>query len=126
MVLLWSWLPVLFWASLIFYLSGIPSLDSGLGEWDTILRKCAHITEYAVLAFLTLRACHRTWPDSNGRTLWVGALVFGCLYAISDEWHQSFVPGRGPSLADVGFDSVGVCLGVFLFNSSWLAGFRWR
>src|SRR5918912_19993 len=43
------WLPVVAWAAVIFALSAIPSLSSGLGTWDYVLRKCAHVTEYAVL-----------------------------------------------------------------------------
>src|SRR4051794_41888130 len=54
--LLTVWLPILLWAALIFALSSIPSLHSGLGTWDLILRKCAHVTEYAILAFLLRRA----------------------------------------------------------------------
>ena len=54
------WAPVLGWAALIFYLSSIPSLNSGLGIWDTFLRKGAHIFEFAVLTGLLLRALRRT------------------------------------------------------------------
>ena len=50
------WLPVLAWAAVIFAFSSIPSLSSGLGVWDTVLRKGAHITEYAVLGALLYRA----------------------------------------------------------------------
>ena len=50
------WLPVVAWAAVIFAFSSIPSLSSGLGTWDTILRKGAHITEYAVLGALLYRA----------------------------------------------------------------------
>ena len=49
------WLPVLAWAAVIFAFSSIPSLSSGLGAWDTVLRKGAHITEYAVLGALLAR-----------------------------------------------------------------------
>ena len=53
------WGPVIVWAALIFALSSIPSLNSGLGTWDEVLRKCAHVTEYAILGFLLLRAIGR-------------------------------------------------------------------
>ena len=50
--LLTVWLPVLIWAAVIFTLSSIPSLSTGLGTWDTILRKGAHLAEYAILGGL--------------------------------------------------------------------------
>src|SRR6266508_1519106 len=56
------WLPVLAWAAVIFTFSSIPSLSSGLGVWDTVLRKGAHLTEYAVLGGLLYRALEREAP----------------------------------------------------------------
>jgi len=95
------WLPILLWAGLIFTLSSIPSLHSGLGTWDLILRKCAHITEYAILAFLLRRALS---------TPWAAATAF--LYACSDEFHQSFVVGREGRPRDVAIDSLGIAIGL--------------
>src|SRR5262249_54217159 len=95
------WLPILLWAGLIFALSSIPSLHSGLGSWDLILRKCAHITEYAILAFLLRRALS---------TPWAAAAAF--LYACSDEFHQSFVVGREGRPRDVAIDSIGIVIGL--------------
>jgi len=56
------WLPVVVWAAVIFLFSSIPSLGTGLGVWDTILRKGAHMTEYAILGLLLLRAIGRELP----------------------------------------------------------------
>jgi len=53
------WLPVLVWAAVIFAFSAVPSLSSGLGGWDLLLRKLAHVTEYAILGALLLRATRR-------------------------------------------------------------------
>jgi len=100
------WLPVLGWAVLIFALSSIPHLGTNLGTWDLILRKCAHMTEYAVLAFLLARAVGREGP----------ALVAGVLYAISDEVHQAFVSGRHASPIDVAIDTVGLLLGLLAWR----------
>jgi VanZ family protein len=100
------WLPVVVWAALIFALSSIPHLGTDLGIWDLILRKCAHMTEYAILAFLLARAVGREGP----------ALVAGVLYAISDEVHQSFVSGRHASPIDVAIDTVGVFLGLLAWR----------
>ena len=94
------------WAGLIFALSSIPSLSTGLGGWDEILRKGAHVTEYAVLGALLLRALGREVP----------ALGLGLLYAASDELHQHFVQGRHATPVDVGFDAVGILAGLFLWE----------
>jgi VanZ family protein len=100
------WLPVVLWAALIFALSSIPSLGTGLGTWDLVLRKCAHVTEYAILGFLLVRAVGREAP----------ALGLGVLYAASDEFHQSFVRGRHASPVDVAIDSVGLLLGLLAWR----------
>jgi VanZ family protein len=100
------WLPVVLWAALIFALSSVPSLSSGLGGWDYVLRKCAHVTEYAVLGLLLARAIGREAP----------AFVAGVLYAVSDELHQSFVRGRHASPVDVAIDSVGLLIGLALWR----------
>ena len=96
------WLPVLAWAGVIFALSSIPHLSSGLGTWDYVLRKCAHATEYAILAVLLLRA--------TSSYLW--AFPLAVIYAGSDELHQSFVRGRHGSPIDVGIDAVGAAIGL--------------
>jgi len=90
----------------IFVLSSIPGLGTGLGGWDLVLRKLAHATEYAILGFLLLRA--------TGNERW--ALVLGVAYAVSDEVHQHFVSGRHGAPVDVLIDSVGVSVGVFVLR----------
>jgi VanZ family protein len=99
---------VVVWAGLIFVLSSVPDLGTGLGGWDLVLRKLAHATEYAILGFLLLRAL--------GRGSW--ALALGVAYAVSDEIHQHFVAGRHGAPLDVVIDAVGVTVGVFVL--------RWR
>jgi VanZ family protein len=103
--LLTVWLPVVAWAAVIFTFSSIPSLSSGLGTWDTILRKGAHVTEYAVLGALLYRALGRE-PL---------ALAVGIAYAATDEVHQYFVRGRHASPVDVAIDAVGVALGMLIW-----------
>jgi hypothetical protein len=100
------WLPVALWAGLIFGLSSIPDLGTGLGGWDFVLRKAAHAAEFAVLGFLLVRAFGREFP----------AVTAGIAYAASDEVHQSFVPGRLGSVWDFLLDSVGVVLGVLVLR----------
>jgi hypothetical protein len=99
-----AWLPVVAWAALIFTLSSIPGLGTGLGTWDLVLRKLAHTTEYAVLGVLLLRATGRVSV----------AFVLATLYAVTDELHQSFVAGRHASPLDVAIDAAGVALGLAL------------
>jgi VanZ family protein len=110
-----AWLPVLAWAALIFALSSIPHLGTGLGTWDTVLRKGAHVTEYAIFGLLLLRAVGRELP----------AFLLGVSYAITDEVHQHFVSGRHASPIDVAIDSVGILIGIlFLSRAQRLARYR--
>ena len=102
-----NWLPVLVWAAVIFSLSSIPDLGTGLGTWDLVLRKLAHTAEYAILGALLVRATAR--PRL--------AFGLGVLYAVSDELHQSFVAGRHGAPLDVAIDAVGVAVGVVLWHS---------
>lgn len=98
------WGPVILWAGLIFTLSAIPSLGTGLGVWDLVLRKCAHFVEYAILGALLLRAA-RSVPL---------AVALGSAYAATDETHQLFVTGRHGSPLDWLIDTAGVLAGVSL------------
>lgn len=107
---LWLWAPVVIWAGLIFAFSSIPSLGTGLGTWDLVLRKIAHAVEFGILALLLWRALRRE------RLVFV--LASG--YAATDEIHQSFVEGRVGSVVDWAIDTAGVVfalLGVRLWQS---------
>jgi VanZ family protein len=99
------WGPVVLWAGVIFALSSIPSLSSGLGAWDEVLRSFAHAAEFAVLGALLSRATQMPWA----------ALALGSLYAVTDEVHQSFVTGRAGAPTDWAIDTAGVALGIGLF-----------
>lgn len=109
----WSidWFFVIGWMGLIFGLSATPDLRSGLDtDWDLVVRKLAHAGEYALLGWLVSRALRRS---GVGRRRALAAAVVICLsYAMSDEWHQSFVSGRHGSLVDVAVDGFGSLLGV--------------
>ena len=108
-----AWLPVVAWAALIFAMSSIPDLGTGLGGWDLVLRKLAHAAEYAVLGALLVRAVRREVP----------AAALGIAYALTDEIHQAFVPGRQGRPLDVLIDAAGVHLGVYVLGR---AGRRMR
>jgi VanZ family protein len=92
--------------ALIFWLSAQPDLGTGLGAWDTILRKCAHMTEYGLLWWLCWRALgfrHRG-----------AAVAIALTYAASDELHQHFVPTRHGTPVDVAIDAAGIAIAVAL------------
>jgi VanZ family protein len=106
--------PPLAVMALIFALSATPDLSTGLGFWDTVLRKLAHITIFGVLWLTLARA--GDWR----RPLLATALAI--LYAISDEVHQSFVDGRHGTPVDVAIDTVGMGLAAL----AWIVASRRR
>ena len=82
-----------------------------------LVRKCAHITEYAILALLVLRALRILRDVPSGRWSWrlaAAALAISAMYAATDEVHQLFVPTRGPSVHDVIIDAIGATIGLML------------
>lgn len=128
------WVLVILWMALIFYLShqpatksnglstGItekivemvekiaPDIDIDMGSFNHILRKNAHFFAYLVLGALVangLRSC-----NVNGYKCIGFALLICVLYAISDEIHQLYVPGRGGQVKDVIIDSAGALVGI--------------
>jgi VanZ family protein len=94
--------PPLAMMALIFALSATPDLSSGLGAWDLVLRKLAHVTIFAALALTLLRATDWRRP--------VLAAAIAVAYAISDEIHQHFVAGRHGTPVDVAIDAIGIGL----------------
>jgi len=104
--------------ALIFLLSAQPDLSTGLGTWDLILRKLAHASAYAALTLLWLRALG---PLTGKALPWAVTIAF--LFAVSDEYHQTFVAGRHGSPVDVAIDSIGIVIAVLLVRSRRLE--RW-
>ena len=100
------WLPPLVWMALIFIVSAQPRLPRVEEAWlDTLLKKVGHALAYGILAWLYLRTLRERF-----RSLAVAhAISFGlaALYGLSDEYHQTFVPGRNGTLWDVAVDSLG-------------------
>jgi VanZ family protein len=98
--------PPLALMALIYFLSAQPDLSTGLGTWDLILRKIAHMVEYGLLWFL--------WWRAFGYRGGVAAAAIAVGYAATDELHQSYVEGRHGAPVDVLIDSVGVAVAAFV------------
>ena len=130
---LW-WLITLVWAGEMFYLS-TPMFGTSLSLsllavifesvhlnvsaptlhlLNTAMRKSAHLAEYAMLSALlygSLRGRRGwNWQPRVAR----GCLVVAAVYSFTDEFHQLFSPGRGPSLIDCGIDACGAVMGILL------------
>jgi len=111
--LIWRWGPALLMMALIFAASSLPSRQvPSFGVWDRLVKKGGHMTGYALLAAAYLHAL------ANGRRvsarLVLLAVAGAGLYALTDEYHQSFVGGRHPSLVDVLIDTGGAGAGAAL------------
>ena len=136
------WLAVAFWMVLIFRLSAQTATESGgmseiLVRWfagvifrgfdamplqrqaeileilQLIVRKGAHFTEYAILAMLIANAIRCYSPSK--RMQWWLPVVASAFYAVTDEIHQYFVPGRACRALDMGIDTCGAMFGTAIF-----------
>src|SRR5512142_2871160 len=96
------WGPPLLWMAAIFFASATPSTQlPRFGSWDYVVKKGGHMLAYAFLGILFRRGLG--WDRRNV----AGAWLLTVMYALVDEFHQSFVPGRHPSLVDVfAFDGI--------------------
>jgi len=81
-------------------------------------RKLGHFGEYFILAALLMRAFPREPGDTDAKARIWRSIALAILYAIGDEWHQSFVPSRTASAADISLDAAGAICGAL-----WL---QWR
>ena len=126
--------PVVLWAALIFIgSSGLMSAgntgtilrpvvlwvfpqtsESTLALLHILVRKGAHFTEYAILAFLTARALRTSSLEMLRRGWFLISLLFVIIYSLSDEFHQSFVSTRSASIYDSMVDSAGGLTALFL------------
>lgn len=107
--LLSLWMPVAAYLAFIGFTSAQESVPGAELFWDKLL----HVVGYAPLAFLALRAFHGgVEAPRPGPTIAAGVLV--TVWAISDEVHQAFVPGRSSDVRDVVADVVGFALAVFV------------
>jgi VanZ family protein len=133
-----TWLPPLLWTAVVLSFSSddfsaarTGSVISPLLAWlfpsitphtvdviHALIRKAAHLTEYAILAALWVRAFHRSGAVRPPASAWL-ALAVAVVCAIVDESHQAMVPSRGPSAADVLLDSAGALLAIVPSRLGW-------
>ena len=95
---------------LITLLSHVPQEDLPKSDLDSI-DYSFHFAEYSILGFLLFRSI--TSDELLTFHPFYGSLLIGISFAILDEFHQSFVPGRHMSSTDVLFDSLGIVFGMF-------------
>ena len=108
------WAPPLLYMALIFAISSLeqPPFPMPEFEWLTI-DKLYHFIEYAILGGLLAWALAKAKPSVvPSKLIWLVATVLSILYGASDEWHQTFVPGRFATLADWAADVLGSIVGV--------------
>ncbi len=113
--LLYVVLPLFFYLLLIFVLSSISRYPKEI-SWVFSLDKFIHSIEYFLLGYLWMRVLVTSPYRFFSGSPVVLTCIFGTLYAMSDEWHQSFVPGRYASGFDLLFDISGVFLAAVTYR----------
>jgi VanZ family protein len=81
--------------------------------------KVAHAAVYGALAASTIFAFNARYKEEKSRVVMVATVLFCFCYALSDEFHQSFVPGRSPSGLDVLADVCGALIICLLWARMW-------
>ena len=140
---LWRYGPLVVWALLIFSAStnvfsaaNTSRFVTPLLQWlypqisaatidfihGVIIRKGAHLTEYALFALLAARAFRTSSHELLWRHWFIFSVLLVVVYSLGDEFHQSFVPSRTASIYDSTIDSFGglIALGFVAFRG-WLA-----
>ena len=106
-----TWGPAIALMVTIFFLSSRQRIAvSEVYTINFIVFKSLHVIEYATLFFLVFRGYYRTLSHKNMNRIYLYAIVTTFLYAVSDEFHQTFVPTRTGTVRDVFIDSIGILL----------------
>lgn len=139
LTVLFSWIAVFIWLVVIFYLSAQPAADSSnlskkvtkviieiipldsevsttenlIAKLEPSIRKLGHFSEYFVLGLLVANALRVS--GVFGFKGFIYSLLFCILYAVSDEFHQYFVPGRSTEFSDILMDTIGSVVGIGLY-----------
>jgi VanZ family protein len=110
-----NWWPAILMMALIFIASGTSGQNlPQFGSWDLLVKKGGHMTGYALLALALLRGL--AGGKAVTRRQAVLAVLLAAAYALTDEFHQRFTPGRGSSMSDVAIDTAGAVLGVLAWR----------
>jgi|CXWL01.1.fsa_nt_gi VanZ family protein len=106
------WSPVLFWAIVIFSFSSMQVGSASEFYWkDFLVKKTAHLIEYGIFATLFYRALINSKVEKKKAMFY--SILSAFLYGCTDEFHQSFTPGRGPKFTDVLIDTTGATIFMF-------------
>lgn len=129
---------ILVWMAIVFIFSSEDGTDSGntsrglttmivqiisnksieenealIQTFETIIRKLAHYTIYTIGGILIMNYAYTTDKSKKEKILY--SIAFGISYAVTDELHQFFVPGRSARIFDVGIDTLGVTTGIVIY-----------
>ena len=106
------WMPVIFYAGFIFFISSLPS-----EELPTyfLYDKLVHLIEFAILGFLLTRAIRNYYPSLNSVKIFFLVVICVFFYGVSDELHQSFTPGRVAEFGDLFTDGLGGVVGNLVY-----------
>lgn len=115
------WLPLLLMMGVLFYLSHLSGTSVQLPHFSQS-DKVAHAMAYCMLGLSFLLALPPRWHSRSLFFVGISVVIFCFLYGISDEFHQSFVPGREVSGDDVMADVLGGGMAWVLYTG-WR---RWR
>jgi VanZ family protein len=99
-----------------------PTSEETVRRIQTVVRKTAHVSEYALLALLLWRARRRpirSDPQPWGRREACFAIICASLFAATDEWHQTFVPGRQGDPLDALLDTSGATIAMLAVRAWW-------
>lgn len=107
------WFPAILYSGIIFCISSIPNVATPLPEIQ--LDKFLHIFIYLPFGFLVARGIGGTRPSVSSRNLWILVFLIAFLYGVSDECHQSFVPGRNFEIFDLLADAIGGAIGGYIY-----------
>ena len=124
-VKIFAWFLLAFWCAVIFYLSSengdtSAELSDGLLAFLHLpidvfwLRKIAHFTEFFILGFLALNVVRVNFKVRK-KTI-ILSFLFCVIYAITDEFHQTFVAERAPRAMDILLDAAGSFVAIMLYN----------